>query len=425
MEQKKYEVGGKGAVTTLVVLSLLYFINFADRSIMAVALTPVKQAFSLTDGQAGLLGSLVTLGIAVMTIPAAIFGDRWARRKVVMVMGLLWSCFTFTTAMATAFWHLVVSRFMVGSGEAGYSPVGMAWIGVSFRKEMRSAILGIFYAVGQLGTVAGLILGGVLIAATQNWRVPFYVFAVPGVILAIAALFLRDYKVVKSADESILSKQYFKDWGQIFKIKSFWLCTATYGCFFFMAYALMTWSPSLLIRGYEMDVARAGLIYGLITITVIVGPLGGFLGDKWQKHSKNGRPYFIALTALLTIILMLVSLLNLGSSLPVFLTLFTLAYIVLSLNVPVGLTIVQDVTPLRLRATATGLVTFINMIFATIGIYVAGAFSDALGGGAKGLQWGLIYTLPVAAVAVVFALVMARYYHADSAKVSDDLLAEK
>ncbi len=425
MEQKKYQVGGGSAVTTLVVLSILWFLNYADRSIMAVALTPIKQSFSLSDAQAGLLGSLVTLGIAALTIPAAIFGDRWARRKVIMVMGLTWSFFTLVTGLATQFWHLAVARFMVGSGEAGYSPVGLAWVGVSFRKEMRSLILGIFYAVGQLGTVAGLIFGGMLIASTQNWRVPFYVFAIPGIIMAIAALFLRDYKVVKSKDEAAFSKQYFKDWGQIFKIKSFWLISATYTFFFFMVYSLTTWLPSLLIRAYGMDVGQAGLTFGLITLAVIFGPLGGFLGDKWQKRNKNGRPYYIAVTAFLSIVLFLIALLNVGAPLPVFLALFTIANVVLSLNIPVGLTIIQDTTPPGLRSTATGLVTFINMVGATLGIYYSGAVSDALGGGSHGLQFGLIYTMPFAALAVISGFIMAKYYYSDSAKISDELLAEK
>jgi len=425
MDEKKYEVGGINAVATLIVLSLLYFINFADRSIMAVALTPIKQSFSLTDAQAGLLGSLVTLGIAIMTIPAAIFGDRWARRKVIMVMGLIWSVFTLITGLAAQYWHMIVARFMVGSGEAGYSPVGLAWVGVSFRKEMRSLILGIFFAIGQLGTVVGLIFGGMLISATQNWRTPFYVFAIPGVVLAISALFLSDYKVVKSAGEGVLSKQYFRDWGKIFKIPCFWLISATYAFFFFMVYALMTWLPSLLMRSYGMDVKRAGLIYGLITITVIFGPLGGFLGDRWQKNNINGRPYYIAVTAALTIALVWIALLNVGTTPSRFLILYTIANVFLALNVPVGLTIIQDTTPPGLRATATGMVTFINMVGATAGIYYAGAMSDRLGGGAAGLQWGLIYTLPFAVIAVLCILIMSRYYPMDSARVSDDLLAEK
>ena len=64
MDEKKYEVGGSVLLQRLSCCRSLCFINFADRSIMAVALTPIKKAFCLTDGQAGLLGSLVTLGIA-------------------------------------------------------------------------------------------------------------------------------------------------------------------------------------------------------------------------------------------------------------------------------------------------------------------------------------------------------------------------
>lgn len=425
MDDKKYEVGGASAVATLTVLSLLWFINYADRSIMAVALTPVKTSLGLSDGQAGFVGSLVTLGIAIMTVPAAMFGDRWARRKVVSVMTFVWSIATLATGLSMNFWHLSVARFMVGAGEAGYSPVGLAWVGVSFRKEMRSMILGIFYAIGQLGAVAGLIFGGMLIAATDNWRVPFYAFAIPGIILAVVAYFLRDYQAVKAEGEALLSKQYFKDWAKIFKINSFWLISATYTCFFFVVYTLMTWVPSLLMRGYGMNVKQAGFTYGLVTITVIFGPFGGFLADRWQKTNKNGKPYFIAITALVASLLILIALLHIGSPLPTFLTLYTAASIVLALNVPVGLTIIQDTTPPGLRATATGIVTFLNMMGATLGIYYAGAVSDKLGGGLYGLQFGLIYTLPFAALAIVCALIMARCYHADSAKVSDELLAEK
>jgi len=174
-----------------------------------------------------------------------------------------------------------------------------------------------------------------------------------------------------------------------------------------------------------MNVQQAGLIFGLITITVIFGPLGGFLGDKWQKRNKNGRPYFIAVTAFLTIVLVFIALLNLGTTPPVFLVLYTASSVVLALNIPVGLTIIQDTTPPGMRATATGMVTLINMVGATAGIFYAGAISDKLGGGASGLQWGLIYTLPVAAMAVISVLIMSRYYHIDSARVSDELMAEK
>ena len=83
MQEKKYEVGKGSAITILVILSLLWLINMADRSIMTVALEAVKAYFKLNDTQAGSLAALVTAGIAIMMVPAAVLGDRWARRKIV------------------------------------------------------------------------------------------------------------------------------------------------------------------------------------------------------------------------------------------------------------------------------------------------------------------------------------------------------
>lgn len=426
MEPKKYEVGGRGALTTLIVLSLLWFMSYADRSIMAVALQPIKEAFKLSDEQAGLLASLTVAGIAILTIPGAIFGDRWARRKVVMVMALVWSVFTFTTGLAKQVWQLLFSRFFVGAGEAGYAPAGLAWVSVSFRKDMRSLIIGIFFGVSQAGAVAGLILGGLLIAATHDWRTPFFVFAIPGIILGIIAFFLRDYKVVKGENEAVLSKAYFKDWVTIFKVKSFWLNAAANLFLYFTIVAITIWMPALLMRAYHMNPRQAGLTYGLLMLVVLLGPLGGFLADRWQRHSKSGRPYYVALTAFLALSLTLITFLNLGAPLPRFLTLLAVTQVFYAINVPVGLTIINDIITPGLRSTAVGINNFIAQIIgSTGGTIFVGAVSDALGGGTHGLQWGIIWTLPIAALVIVANLVMVKFYPAESAKISDELLAEK
>ena len=66
------------------------------------------------------------------------------------------------------------------------------------------------------------------------------------------------------------------------------------------------------------------------------------------------------------------------------------------------LTIRTDVTPVRLRSTSYGIGTFIQQITgATFGSLIVGAISDSLGGGWQGIQWGLIYILPLAAVGIL------------------------
>ena len=426
MDQTKYEVSGWRAIATLLVISLLAFMSFADRAIMAVALEPIKQAFKLSDYQAGLLGSLTVAGISILTLPCAIFGDRWSRRKMVMLMAIIWSIFTLTTGLARQFWVLLLSRFMVGAGEAGYLPAGSTWLSASFPKEKRAMIMSVFITFSQLGAAAGLIIGGVLISLTNDWRTPFFVFAIPGFVFGIMAFFLKDYKVVKEEDEAVLSLVYFKNWKTIFKIKSFWLNTLTSLFLYFVLIPITIWLPTLLMRAYHMDSKQAGLTHGLIMFIVMLAPLGGFLADRWQKRHRCGRPYFIALGAVIGILVKFAAFLNVGEALPVFLTLFAMGSVFFALIIPIGLTITNDVITPGLRSTTVGLYNFIAQIIgSTGGTIFVGAVSDRLGGGVYGLQWGIIATLPVASLAIVTSLIMAKYYWRDSAQISDELLAEK
>jgi MFS family permease len=426
MEEKKFEVSRGSAITILTILSLLWLINFADRSIMTVVLEAVKANLKLTDAQAGGLVAMVTAGIALLTIPAAIFGDRWARRKVISVMAVIWSVATLVTGFCVNLGQMMVTRFMVGAGEAGYSPVGQAWLSVSFRKEIRSLILGIFFAFSQLGMVVGLMFGGWLLTATGDWRVPFYVFGIPGIILAIIVYFLPDYKTVKEQGEAALSKRYFKSWADIFKCKSYLLPTISGIFFMTTTVAVTVWTPTILMRQYNMDAATAGHNFGLVSLVLLLAPLGGFIADRWQKRNKRGRPLFLALTCLLALIFFAAAFFSVGQDVQVFLILLGIGMFFVALNLPVGFTVVNDVIAPGLRSTAIGISALVMQgLGATLGTVAVGAISDRLGGGAYGLQWGLIWSLPVFALSIVTNLILAKYYPADSAKCNDLVYAEK
>jgi MFS family permease len=426
--QQKFKVGGGGAIAVLIVLTLLYMINMADRALLSVALQPIKLAFNLTDTQAGALPSLLTIGIAVLTIPAAILADRWLRRKVVALMGLVWSLATLATGFAANYAHIGIARFFVGGGEAGYAPAGTSWLSLSFRKEIRSLIIGIFFLGSQLGSVLGLVVGGLLITMTHDWRTPFYFFAIPGVILAVIAWFLRDYKSVKEEGEATLSKAYFKDWINLFKIKSFWTDTIGQSFFYFASQTLPAWVPTLLIRTFKMTPGAAGGLYGMTVLIVLLAvPLGGWLADVWQRHDKSGRAHFIALTGSLALITTFITLILTNPDLPVWIVVTGLVVTTFfyGLTFPAMLTIRTDITPVRLRSTAYGIGTFIQQITgATFGSLIVGAISDSLGGGWQGLQWGLIYILPLAALGIIAYLILPKFYSSDSAKVSDEVMAE-
>ena len=426
MEQKKFETSRGASIGILIVVGLLWLMHMADRFIMIVALTPIKDAFNLTDAQAGLLTGLLTAGIAIIGIPAAVFGDRWARRKVISVMALIWSLFTFVTGISTQFWHLIVSRFLVGSGEAGYAPVGTTWLSVVFPKEMRTRIMAVLYTLSQLGMVIGLVVGGLLISITHNWRMPFFVFAVPGVILAIVAFFLPDYKSVKGAGESMLSRNFFRQWGQIFKIKSWWLATLSATFTYLGVLAMATWTPAFLVRAYNMDAGQAGMVFGAIQLMVLLGPLGAMLMDRWHRHFKNARPLGLAIVGFLLSGVTFAQMLVIGVPVPLWLSFSAVGTLCFAIYIPILLAAVQDVIPVGLRSSSTGVFNFVaQLVGATLGPIIVGAISDALGGGTHGLQVGVLWILPVSALGIVTALIMLKFYPGESGKITDQVEAEK
>ena len=427
MQEKTYQVSRGASIAILVVLCLLQLSDWANRSILAISLQAIKTAFNLTDAQAGMLPSLLQVGVAIFLIPAAVLSDRFARRKVIMVMSLVWSAFTVITGLATQAWHLLVARFMVGSGEGGYQAAGQTWLGLTFPKEIRTRIIAIFMMCVPLGVALGLFVGGALLNATHDWRTAFYVFGLPGVVLAIIVFFLPDYKAVRHEGEGVLSKAYFRQWGEIFRVRSYWLFIISTTLIYFMVFAIQAWVPTLVLRSYpDMNTLQVGMAMGGVGLFNLLAPIAGILADRWQKRNKIGRPLFLVLATFFGLAAVLASTLVVGKvPFQGWLPFYVMATLIMAFMVPVMNVLVHDVTPVPVRATAVGILLAISQIGGgVIGPIFVGAVSDATGGGSQGIVNGVIWTIPVAALSIITTLILTKYYPADSARINDAVMSE-
>jgi MFS family permease len=426
-QSKAYQVGRGTSLTILIVLCLLQLSDWADRSILNISLQAIKDTFKLTDAQAGMLPSLLQIGVAVFLIPTAVLADRFARRKVVMGMALIWSAFTLVTGLATQLWHLLLARFMVGAGEAGYQPAGQTWLGLTFRKEIWTRIMGVFTMCVPIGVALGLVAGGALLSATGDWRTAFFVFGVPGIVLAIIALFLPDYKAVKQEGEGVISKAYFKQWGQLFRVKSYWLFILSTMFLYFLIFAQQAWMPTLLMRAYDMTPMSVGSAMAAVMLLNLLAPVGGVLADRWQMRSKIGRPLFMIVITCLSLAAVLAATLTVGK-LPFqsWLPFYIVTSLIMAFMSPIMNVMVHDVIPVSVRAVAVGIMlTIAQMGGGVLGPIFVGLVSDATGGGAQGIINGVFWTIPVAALSLIPTLIMTKFYAADSAKISDVVMAER
>ena len=174
----------------------LMILDYVDRQIIVSMFPFLKAEWNLSDKELGLLVSVISITIAVFGIPVAWIADRVSRVKSIVAMAVLWSVACISCMFAQTYAQLLVARAVVGLGEAGYGSVGAAMVAAHFPQRMRAGLLGGFFASASAGSVLGVILGGV-IASRFGWQAAFGVVGIPGLIIAVLYLFVRDYKTVE------------------------------------------------------------------------------------------------------------------------------------------------------------------------------------------------------------------------------------
>ena len=175
----------------LALLTCINAVNYLDRNIIFVLFEPIKQELGLTDTQLGWLGSAYIIVFSIAAVPLGILADLKSRRAVVAAGVSLWSAFTALSGLTRHYWQLLLSRSMVGVGEAAYSPAAQSLVADFFPSQGRALALGIFWGGLTAGGVAGVWLGGEL-ENLYGWRAAFMAVSLPGLLLAILATQLRD-----------------------------------------------------------------------------------------------------------------------------------------------------------------------------------------------------------------------------------------
>jgi MFS family permease len=401
----------------LVVCFFLYMLNFMDRQVLSAVLEPMKHDLGLTDTQAGMLQSFFFLSMAILTFPAAYMVDRWSRRKTLGLMAIIWSAFTYITGLGKSFTGVLLPRVFVGVGEAGFPPAATAMLSAAYSPQARARVLGIFNAAIPLGAALGAILGGAIAGRYGNWRVPFYIFAVPGVIFGILAFFLKDYKTVTEVDESGQKKKFLANLVSLSKIPTIrWLCIG-YAAQMAMTMGFIAWGPAFLMRAQGLSVAKAGAVMGGFGLMGLIGaPLGGIIADLWQKKNPRGRMYTPLISAFASSFFLLLTIYFEFSG-PGF-VFGLLMGITLMMGTPAVNSISQDVVTPGLKGISWGMAGFVAMLAgASWAPSAVGVISDSLGGGASGLKFALMLMAGCGIIAGVFFIFAAKPYPADMDKV--------
>ena len=212
--------------TLVVMLTIAYIFSFVDRYILGLLVEPIKAEVSLTDIEIGWLLSAFTLIYGFVGIFMGWMIDRGRRIWIVSVGIALWSAATVATGMAKNFTQLFAARMSVGVGEATLSPATVSMIGDSFPPEKRGTPIAFYSSALPIGAaLASLLSAGIIAWAAAGgsqtlpwfgdlspWRFTLIVVGLPGVVLAIAFLFLKEpTRRPAQTSEDIISGSGFSD----------------------------------------------------------------------------------------------------------------------------------------------------------------------------------------------------------------------
>jgi predicted MFS family arabinose efflux permease len=235
-------------------------------------------------------------------------------------------------------------------------------------------MLSVYYIGTPLGSALGLMLGGTM-GHYFGWRHAFLVAAIPGFLLALLALGMREppRQAPHLEKSSLRETIFYLAHTPAYLYNLLGACAMT-----FATGGLAYWFPTFLSRMRGWHLTTATQFFGAITVVAgIAGTMfGGFLADMWQEKSRRSYFYVSAIGMILAAPLAMASIL-IQNRIWVFPFVFLSIFFLFFNMSPLNAAIISVVKP-RMRATAMAMnILFIHLLGDAVSTWAIGRVSDA------------------------------------------------
>jgi len=281
----------------LVVLTLVYTLNIADRYVASTLIEPIKAELHLTDSSvAWLTGVALAIFYVTVGLPLSTIADRTNRRVLIACALGAWSVMTACCGLAQNFWQLMLARIGVGVGEAGGTPPSTSLICDYFPWRRRALALSVFAIGTSLGSMLGSSAG--YASDAWGWRAAFLLLGIPGIVVAILIILTVPEPRRGRLDEAAATDR-TGIWDVLRRVRHepALVHVLMGSCLYtFWAWGLMFWTPSYLVRSHHMTLGDAGgslaLMHGIGGTSVLV--LTTLVMGRLSRYDPRAIPWFLA-----------------------------------------------------------------------------------------------------------------------------------
>ncbi|MGZ4331424.1 MAG: MFS transporter [Solirubrobacteraceae bacterium] len=156
-----------------------------DGTVLSVALPTLAGKLHASESDLQWFSSSYLLVLAAAMLPAGLLGDRYGRKKVMLVSLGLFGLGSAACAASTSSAGFIAARVLLGCAGAGVIVMALSALTVLFTEEERPKAIGVWSAANFIAFPIGPILGGYLLS--HVWWGWVFLMNVPVVLLGIAA----------------------------------------------------------------------------------------------------------------------------------------------------------------------------------------------------------------------------------------------
>ena len=398
------------------VIWVIACLNYTDRMTIFSMLPALRSEMGLSDIGLALLGSSFLWVYAVFSPVGGYLGDRFPRRRVILLSLVLFSLVTIATGIARTGKELIALRCLLGVSEAMLLPSALAYIASYHHDQTRSLANSIALSGLSAGAGLGSWYGGFM-TEHYSWRIGFFVLGGIGLLVALlTTLILRRDDVVIFANAQQVKREPFR------RKSLAVIMTPTALSLIFLAFALSlsswpvhSWLPTYFFEKFKLSLTWSGSIVTLCAAlpALLGGIAGGIIADRWSTHDLRGRMAVQVIGfSIMTPTLFAIGFMPSAASVAAVLLVYSFARGALEGN---SMPLFCSVLPENRWSMAYGLYNLAGTLAGSVGILFVGM---------QKASWGIGYTLSSMAVALLVALVvtantMFRYLPTDIQRQSD------
>lgn len=276
-----------------------------DKSMIGFTADKLISTYGFTKSQMGNLSSVFYVSFILVTIPGGWLVDRFGYKQFVVISLAVLTVFSFLFGSVTGLGAIVLLRFMVGFGQAGYTNGAPKIISEHYQSDQCAKVQSFVVATAGIGGILASTVGESMI--NSNWHYAYYFLSAGYLVALLAVIFLMkdNIKDKGAGNAAVKAPQQKAGFFDAWKNKNTLLLAIAVLFSNLVGVAMLFWLPNVLRINFSVE--NQGTLSKIMVVFYIIMTIAmASSGYIITKFFKGKELKFIFVSSILTAVCLVV-----------------------------------------------------------------------------------------------------------------------